>query len=310
LNPHVIYVVGWGRSGSTLLGAMLARRLGGIAVGELERVWELGFRKNHRCSCGLAFRDCSFWVEVTKEARLCSSDAADLERLIREWTRWRKVPRLLTMNNEKTPRSLLEAVEVLRCLYVAVHRVCAGVPIVDSSKSPLYAWLLQREQSIRWDFVHLIRDSRAVAFSHQRTRRDPSSTEDRFMRKSGPVKSAAEWDLRNTLAAALAKSSRGYVRVRYEELALQPAVEIEHLTQWLGLEGGAAKAKETVEYQGQHMLGGNPVRFARGESEVRADEAWRTGMPKSRRWMVTCLSAPWLLAFGYPVVGRRLWRTP
>jgi hypothetical protein len=94
----------------------------------------------------------------------------------------------------------------------AVHRVSGGAPIIDSSKSPLYAWLLQREQSIRWDFVHLIRDSRAVAFSHQRTRRDPSARDERFLRKAGPITSAAEWSSRNTLAAALSSSSHRYVR--------------------------------------------------------------------------------------------------
>ena len=41
-RAQVLYVGGWGRSGSTLLSHMLAQVAGHVSVGELRYVWQAG----------------------------------------------------------------------------------------------------------------------------------------------------------------------------------------------------------------------------------------------------------------------------
>ncbi len=50
--PQVLYVGGWGRSGSTLLSHLLGRLPGMVSVGELRYVWQAGVEANELCGCG------------------------------------------------------------------------------------------------------------------------------------------------------------------------------------------------------------------------------------------------------------------
>ena len=67
-SPQVLYVGGWGRSGSTLLSHLLGRLPEMVAVGELRYVWQAGVSGNELCGCGEPFDECPFWVAVGEEA--------------------------------------------------------------------------------------------------------------------------------------------------------------------------------------------------------------------------------------------------
>jgi hypothetical protein len=56
---------------------------------------------------------------------------------------------------------------------------------------------------------------------------------------------------------------------------------------------------DSVHVAGQHSVRGNPMRFAHGRQEVRADEAWRTGMARKTRSLVVLVTWPLLLRYGY-----------
>jgi hypothetical protein len=64
----VLYLAGWGHSGSTLAESLLDQVPGLVGVGEIKFLWERGLLQNRRCSCGTPLRSCDFWVQVLKEA--------------------------------------------------------------------------------------------------------------------------------------------------------------------------------------------------------------------------------------------------
>ncbi len=53
-----------------------------------------------------------------------------------------------------------------------------------------------------------------------------------------------------------------------------------------------------------HSVGGNPVRFKRGGITLRVDDEWKTQMPFSHKLIVTAITLPLLIAYGY--LGRRM----
>src|SRR5690606_21580524 len=57
-DPTVLYVGGWGRSGSTLLECVLAEAEQTVALGEVVWLWERGLGRNELCACGQPFHDC------------------------------------------------------------------------------------------------------------------------------------------------------------------------------------------------------------------------------------------------------------
>jgi hypothetical protein len=67
-NTRVLYLAGWGHSGSTLAESLLDQVPGLVGVGEIKFLWERGLLQNRRCSCGTPLRSCDFWVQVLKEA--------------------------------------------------------------------------------------------------------------------------------------------------------------------------------------------------------------------------------------------------
>src|SRR5204862_6576366 len=64
----VLYIGGWGRSGSTLLAHVLAEVPGFVSVGELRYVWQAGPEANELCGCGLPFDECPVWTAVGQGA--------------------------------------------------------------------------------------------------------------------------------------------------------------------------------------------------------------------------------------------------
>lgn len=60
----VLYVSGYGRSGSTLLGRLLSLQHTAVAVGEVTHVASAGFLDRARCSCGHPYPGCDYWSGV------------------------------------------------------------------------------------------------------------------------------------------------------------------------------------------------------------------------------------------------------
>ena len=56
----LIYLVGFWRSGGTILGRILGCSEQVIFVGNINDFWRKGLKQNNKCSCGERFENCSF----------------------------------------------------------------------------------------------------------------------------------------------------------------------------------------------------------------------------------------------------------
>lgn len=63
---RAIYVAGYGRSGSTLLGRVLAAQEQAVAVGEVKKVVSRAVLARAVCACGCDFPTCGYWHEVDR----------------------------------------------------------------------------------------------------------------------------------------------------------------------------------------------------------------------------------------------------
>ena len=61
---RVIYIMGAGRSGSTLLDTVLANHPDVVGVGELVNLHSAGWTSNEVCACGKLGTECDFWTRV------------------------------------------------------------------------------------------------------------------------------------------------------------------------------------------------------------------------------------------------------
>lgn len=303
-SVKVLYIVGFPRSGSTLLERLLGEQAGLFSAGEMGRIWERGFLGNELCSCGQPFRSCSFWTSVVDQAFggpggvNVEAMAATIDGLGCRRTRWNEISRRL-LSSDGSPPSALD--EVLLALYRAILTVSGAPALVDSSKDSAYALMLAKTAGIDVDVVHLVRDSRAVAYSWQRRRRRPEIVgRDEFMPLVRPAGSATGWSVRNSSAEVLRWFSQRYVRLRYEDLTTDPDRELARILNWKKPTGKDVHRPTVGDQPNRyHTVSGNPLRFKKGPLEVTQDVEWMSAMNSRDRAVVTALTFPLLLRYGY-----------
>ncbi len=304
--PKVLFIGGWGRSGSTLLDRMLGQLPGVVSVGELRDIWQRGPIEDRRCGCGRAFSECDFWQRVGKEA-FGGWDSLDLDRVaaLRAGVdRVSAVPLLLRPGARETyRRDLAEYTALLDRLYAGIAAVSEATTIVDSSKIPVYALVL-RHAAVDMRVLHLVRDSRGVLYSWQKQVERPDATTTRdFMLRYGVAMGCARYVGYNAMTELLRLLGVPYRRVRYEDVIAAPWDRLSEVAAYAGVQPDPAlepvlRAGE-VPLEVNHTVDGNPIRFQVGTIKLRLDDAWRRSMPRRKQRLITGLTAPLLLRYRY-----------
>jgi len=302
----VLYIGGLGRSGSTLVERLTGQLPGACAVGEVVHLWQRGITEGERCGCGQPFRQCPFWEQAGKAAfgGWDEIDTGRIAALRARVDRNRFIPRLAARPaGGKGPGpgpALDEYTSYYARLYAAIAEVSGCELVVDSSKHPSLAHCLRRQDGVDLRVLHLVRDSRAVAYSWGRAVRRPDTDRESYMTRYSPAVAAAQWNGQNTAFHLL----RGIPvkRLKYEDFVAAPADALRRIAEFAGLppaDGSAFTGPGWADLECGHSVSGNPMRFATGRVPVRRDERWRDGLPAGQRREVTALTLPLLAAYGY-----------
>jgi hypothetical protein len=304
----VLYIGGYGRSGSTVLDRVLGELPGVVSVGEMRSLWGAVLRGDRRCSCGRPFASCPFWAAVGERA-FGGWGTEEVARGIdahRAVDRHRRLPRLVV---GRRPAAFDGDLAIFRNLSARLYRAVADVAdarvVVDASKYPVYAAVLRGAPGLDLRVLHLVRDARGTAHSWAKQGVvKPDADDGETMPIYRPSRAALEWSAYN-LAFDVAGMLRLPVRrLRYESFVKDPVGTARRGAAFAGVPVSADDLAfidgDEVRLGEQHAIGGNPARFADGTSmRLRLDEAWRREMPAGARRAVTALAAPLLLRYGY-----------
>jgi Sulfotransferase domain len=309
--PRVVYLGGLGRSGTTLLERLLGELPGVCSMGEVVHLWQRGVADGERCGCGESFHDCPFWSKVG-QAAFDGWDHLDLARIAGlrlAVDRNRSIPLLAApVLPGSLRRKVAEYAGYFTRVYAAVSEVSGCPVVVDSSKHASLAFCLRRSQDLNLRVVHVVRDSRAVAFSWTRRVVRPDSASDSLMQMYSPKKASLLWDAQNGAMQLLAAEGVPTLRVRYEDLVTTPARTLRRIAGFAGIAAdddaelgfmGSDAGGPWAELSFSHTASGNPMRFATGRIPIRPDDRWRRQMPTGQRRAVTAMTLPLLGWYGY-----------
>jgi hypothetical protein len=307
----VLFVGGLGRSGSTLLELILAQSPDVCAVGEVVHLWERALGGDERCGCGERFSSCPFWQKVGDQAfgGWSAVDREEVLALKAQVDRTRHIPRLA---RRRLPEEELAPVRRYADLYVRIYRAAAAVTgasvIVDSSKHASLAFALRWAPDLDLRVLHMIRDSRAVAYSWAKQVRRPEVVdEEAYMPTFSPATVSALWTAQNAAFHLLA-ARVPVTRLRYEDFTADPRGTVGRMRQFMGLPDDAEALRvldePPVAPQPTHSIAGNPLRFSNEPIRVRRDEAWRSALPRRSRAIVSAATLPLRLRYGYVGVRR------
>ena len=305
----VLYIGGTGRSGSTMLANVLGEIPGFVSVGEVRFLWQRGVLQDRLCGCGAPFSRCRFWADVLDitlgpcTARQRTELALRLHDDLQRRTRLRTLPHHLRHHAGADPTPFDELEDVLGRTYAAIAAVARADVVVDSSKLPTYAALLDDLEEVDLHVVHFLRDPRAAAYSWRRLKAQPDLGPGAFMERRGAGKSALLWAVWNrSLELLVADRPRAYARVTYEACLADPRGQVEQLLDDLGVPGDlddVFAAADVIRLSQNHTVAGNPTRHHRGLVRLVADSEWEHHMSATDRGTVTALTWPALRRYGY-----------
>ena len=306
LDQKVLYIGGFGRSGSTLVERILGQLPGFCSAGEIVFLWQRGLLGGQLCGCGVPVPECDFWTRVGKTAfgGWDQIDASEMLALQKRVDRNRYIPSMVAPRLRPAAQEDLERyTDVLSRLYRGIGEVAGARVVIDASKHASTAFLLRQVPGIDLRVVHLVRDSRGVAYSWTKEVKKPEVTgDDAFMPQYSPSSSGRQWVAYNLLFDALGVLDKTMI-LRYEALMAEPRAGLERILAHAGEpvtdESFAFLGDGWVDLAVDHTVAGNPMRFHQGRLDLRLDQAWTTKLPERDRKVVTAITWPLQLRYGY-----------
>jgi hypothetical protein len=302
LPARVVYIVGAGRSGSTILNAILGEHPDIVATGELRYLATPQDGGPRRCACGALAAECPYWQHVVSLWTARVGPAAIAEWIERRgvYERMRGLPFLAFDAAFRTSR-WRSYKTATRALIDSVREAAGAKVVADSSKSPMRAHVLLRIPGLEMMFLHLVRDPRGVVWSRLKAlgrQREAQRPGGRVLWQV--VHSTLDWILVNLLSSEVLLLADHGGRFRYEDMAIRPHETLAAIEELLGVDLAAARQaiveQEAIQYR--HIVGGNPRRLE-GPAPIVFDQDWRISSPAWVQNLVWRIAAPLARRYGY-----------
>ena len=291
-NRRVLFIAGWGRSGSTLLANLLGDTSDAVNLGELRYLWTRGL-DGTQCGCGVPVIDCRYWTQVLDRSGWSLTDHEEIRQFdsrVGATAIFRQLAAILTgRTDEYRERYAADVDEVRKIISSTAHR--PETLIIDSSKSIPFLINILGDDSFDVEVLHLTRDPRAVAYSWSRLT-DTLDADGVMFPRFGPLRSSLYWTIFNLVPLFL--RSVPYDRLAYEDFVEDPKATVESLCERYQIRFPEAQwlDERTAQVSVQHTISGNPSRFKTGPTVVKPDKRWTTKMAGRNRFLVALCTAP------------------
>jgi len=302
---RVVYIMGHGYSGSTLLTFLLSTHPQIATIGELgiaPRAKAELRPEDYLCSCRSPVRDCGFWQRVSQEMSerghpfdiwdadldFRARDGGISDVLLRAVQRGPVLETARTAGLRLVPGARREMDRIVSRIG-SLAEIVAGIKgcevFLDSSKRPERATLMQRSGEFDLRVIHLVRDGRAVSWSSMKHL------------GIGPQDAARSW-LGDNQASENARRyfpADRWMTLRYEDLCADPDGTLARIHAFSGIP--SRNGFHNFRAVDHHIIG-NQMRLS-STSEIRLDEKWKTTLTPEQMAAIDRLVAPLNRRYGY-----------
>ncbi|MDK1491927.1 sulfotransferase [Sinorhizobium sp. 7-81] len=302
-STRIVYIAGYGRSGSTLLDIALGQHPAVVGAGEITSLTRHVWSHNEYCACGHPIRDCAVWSTVLQEwskgwDSTLMSEYCALQQKFEGLPMFMKVFCGVGLGKQFAPYALHT-----KRLFDAMLSCSGRQMIVDSSKLPGRAMALAQIPGIDMRVIHLVRDGRGVAWSLLKGyERDEKSGLQKEIKPKSVFRTALRWSIVNLAVEYLLRKlgPQKVMRVRYEDFASNPVEVMQEIGTFLELDlteiGSTLQSGRPIGPG--HQVAGNRLRM-NGSIALNKDEAWRTRMPAGQQVSFQRLGGWMLRRYGY-----------
>jgi len=298
---RVIYIVGAGRSGSTVLGIVLGNHPGISSIGELINLPQSGFINNEHDSSGKPCNEVPFWNKV-KEIWMNKAEISDVSSYVSLQNRFSKgkiMPWLRLLLERYRPSKKFKCYSAqTMALFEAIMEVSGSSIIIDSSKSPMRAFALSQILDIELVLIHLVRDGRGVAYSLSNAyKKDVAKGIQTDLKPKSIWRTALFWIITNLQSEWVSRQvgARRFMLLRYEDFIQKPREVLFRIGALTGI--NFSSLADTLDAGGamvvRHTIAGNRVRMKK-EIRIRLDETWKAKFTLKQRMLFWNI-AGWLM---------------
>lgn len=303
----VLYVLGRGRSGSTVFANVLGELDGFFSGGEIRYFWDPVVLNGSSCGCGVPIRECVVWSHALD--RLSDVDIEEVAQWQHAIVREHQTFKLLRYRRTSRWDVLEGYAAVMSRLYAALTEATGARVIVDSSKRPSYAAFLRCVPGVDPYYIHLVREPRASAYSWRHRRHESARGGGKEVTRRGALDSTLRWDLLNLGSDAIIRrtGSNRALRLRYEDFVAEPRKHVDSARILLDEPTGRSPFVDdhTVHLGLNHTIAGNPSRFVTGRLTLEDKREWLQAQSQMDRWLTTAVALPFLHRYGYPIGNPR-----
>jgi len=290
----IIYIMGYGRSGSTLLDIILGDNEEIVTTGALDN-YHVWIDKNLKCACGKNMKSCFYWRKVSKDIDFSEEDI----NLVKKMDSIRSLFLLKSRKNVK------RYCQLTKILFDSIITNFEKNIIVDSSKTArdcIYRpVMLSKFCNIELKPVFLIRDPRGVVWSSMKKHGSPER-EKRDIELTRFLRALISWNLTNFMTLVISKVFlKRCLFIKYEDFCKDPINTLLSIKNFadIDVDNVINKISQGHSVDIGHNIGGNRLRFSKSIDSVQLDESWKSNMPKLYCRIVKVVSYPLIKYFKY-----------
>jgi len=298
----VVYIAGYGRSGSTLLERILGSHDAIVGSGEFANLLDLLDNEDAFCSCGRPLQNCALWSDVIERSGVVVHDSAKLKAIQKRVEALVALPNHISKQDKEMYREYAQGL----CAIIFEKLPAEVSYVVDSSKTARQTFFrpiaLSRIASLNVKVIHLVRDGRGCMWSNLK------GSNRRMEMGLAPhvpfaaLRTAVSWPLAN-IAAHIFQAIHprdDYCRIRYEDFVEDPARTLTRLGDFLGISFNGQI--ETLNSSGEiplgHQIAGNRLRSQK-KVILKKDVEWKERLKLRHRLLFWLLNWPLALWYRY-----------
>jgi len=260
---NVIYILGHGRSGSTLLDIVLSSSNGNVSLGQFNGLEKSFQMDGCHCGCGEKIRNCRRWKHAFEY--LDSMDDGTRSKLFSS-AYFEKGKRFKQMINSMFYKETREG-NVCTISVRAHDKLLSTIAdgdgwLVDSSKNVNRLIALLQSNTVDVVTVFLVRDVISVARSKGKVKSE---------RRSGMLVSSLSWAFQNLISAVLYQRIRSAkICLYYDGLVSNPNATLDSIFKLAGI---ASKCEIIfpIKMESVHMISGNSIKNTQSIELVSVD---------------------------------------
>jgi len=280
---NVLYLMGAGRSGTTILASLLGANKNITTVGEIHQYLEHVVEKK-QCSCGKTLDKCDFWSEIHKN--YIEKDFSIINSKLEKVESHSRIPVSLCKKNK-------EYIEFQETLFKHIHQQHKSKYYLDSSKFIGKALQLLKSDIFDVKIIYMIRDVRGVINSFSK----------KVQTHKNPISTIIYYSFIN-LTAQIVKwiFPKRIMKLKYEDFVSQPEETITLISSFLNenLDDVTDIVKNEKHIKMPHIIGGNRLK-KQTKIKLRKDVSWQKNISRPKQIIYYLLTLPLMLLNKYKI---------